>query len=238
MVSERQTVSTFVKRVSRVAGFACSGFLSWQLLPTVAGITLLVVLFLGRDLQQVQKASIRKNLRLGSLGWIMTIHQSHYFSYAYIIPVLLINYHGVDPRISGLFFCIGWLSYISSRRLFGERSLERTFTIGHILASITLAAIFFFSNRSLLILLALWFLTGFGGGTVYCLRQLRERSITDKSDLDSWENIGHVLGILICLIILGISETPEIVFAVSSLIAAITCMLFLWNNRKQTSAML
>jgi hypothetical protein len=40
----------------------------------------------------------------------------------------------------------------------------------------------------------LWFLTGFGGGTVFVLR-LREKAESKSLRLDAWENIGHVFGL-------------------------------------------
>lgn len=237
MISEGRKLSTSVKRVSRVVGFACSGFLFVQLLPIVSAVVLLLVLLLVRDLGASQRASIRKGLKPGPLGWIMAIHQSHYFSYAYVVPFLFIHSYGVEPEIAGLLFCIGWLSYISARKVFGDRTLVRNFTVGHILAAATLVGMFFFYGTTYIASLVLWFLTGFGGGTVYCLRDLRARSTTDKSELDSWENIGHVLGVLVCLAVFVLLDAPRWAFVAASLIAVSTCLLFLMTQQKHSSVL-
>lgn len=233
MLSKMQESSTFVKRVFRVVGFACSGLFSWYGLLLVPIIAVAITAVLARDLKGSKKLSIPRTLSIGPLGWIMMVHQSHYFSYAYIIPLLMVNYHAVDSRVAGLLFCIGWLSYIFSRKVFGETRLIRNFALGHVLASTTLAGIFLFFTDSIAVLLFLWFLTGFGGGTVYCLRQLRAESRTDKSDMDVWENVGHILGILICLTVLSTSQSVRLVFAVASMIAAATCILFLLIGRER-----
>lgn len=233
MVSEQHKIGTVVKRVSRVLGFACSGFLSLKILPVIAGIALLAILPLAKNYKTSPRISVKNNLKPGPLGWIMMIHQSHYFSYAYIVPLLFIANYKIDPKMAGLLFCIGWLSYISSQKLFGEKALIRSFIIGHILVSVTLALAFFYFDNSLVFLLTLWFLTGFGGGTVYCLRKLRASSTTDKSDLDSLENVGHVFGLLVCVAILKIYNVPQTVFVIASLLAATTLILFSLKYRKQ-----
>lgn len=234
LVSEHQSVSTALKRLSRVAGFACSGLLFPWVLTVMGGVVLLVVFVLSRDLKSSRKAVLRKGMQLSPLSLVMLIHQSHYFCYSYIIPLMFVMRYQVSPAVAGLVFCVGWVSYILSQPLFGDKNLVLTFAGGHVFASITLVAMFLFSSRSFLILILLWFLTGFGGGTVYCLRKLKEKSVSDKSDLDSWENIGHVLGVLICLLVLLISGTPQLAFAVAAFIAAVTCVLFLAVQKKPT----
>ncbi len=226
IISGHGSVSTLTKRISRIAGFAFSGLFSTHILIIIVGIVLLIYHFIAKETKVAQKTSIRQNLKPQPLGLVMMIHQSHYFTYAYIIPLIII-YHEVNPRIVGLLFCIGWLSYVFSQKVFGEKKLAHSFAIGHVFAAITLAGLFFFARISVILLLLLWFLTGFGGGTVYCLRKLRQNSLTDKSDLDSWENIGHVLGVIICLLVLLIMKAPASVFLVASFIAIFTCLLFL-----------
>lgn len=230
ILSKLGKVSTPVKRLSRVAGFACSGLFSPQCLPAMAGLSLLVTVLLGEQAEQVCRTNREWGFRPTPLGWLMTIHQSHYFSYAYVIPVLLVCGHGVDSKVAGFLFCIGWFSYILAQKVFGERALVFTFAAGHVLASLCLLGLFLWYDQSLLVVLALWFLTGFGGGTVYCLRRLSEKSTTDKSDLDQWENLGHILGVILSIFVLVLS-TPRQAFLVASLIAATTCLLFLAERR-------
>lgn len=232
IASRNQRIGTFTKRVFRIAGFASSGLVSWKNLPMVAGLTLLAALLAMKAPHRPLRTKVR-NVGSGPIGWTMMVHQSHYFSYAYMIPLTLINNYGIAPRLAGTLFCIGWLSYISSRRVFGKHGLILVFALGHILAAFSLAGLFLCSSGSLGGVLGFWFLTGFGGGTVYALHELKRTAPTEQYELGPWENIGHVLGVLISLVALLVLQTPRPVFLVASMIALATLALFLsWSTAK------
>ena len=233
MISECTEVSTFIKRTSRVLGFSLSGFLSENILPIISGIIVIIILIIAKDLNWSQEVKIQWKLKSGTLGLIMIIHQSHYFSYAYMIPLLLVMNFSLEPKITGIFFCVGWLSYILSKKFLGEKRLSTNFALGHLFVSIILLFMYFYSTISLIVFLILWFLTGFGGGTVYCLRKLRAKSSKDQSDMDSWENLGHVFGLLICLIILRLSVMPTFLFITASFLAISTFILFLLTQHQR-----
>ena len=237
LISKSANVSTFIKRTSRIAGFGCSGLLSYELLTMASIASLITVLFLWKNQPTVpQKKHIKYNLKIGPLGWVMLIHQSHYFTYAYIIPWFYISEFSVEASKAGLWFSIGWLSYIYSRSIFGEKSIIRNFIIGHIIAAVTLGLIYFFSSTSIYIYSILWFLTGIGGGTVYCLNHLKKICLDDISDMDTCENIGHISGTILCFFVLAISDVPAYPFAVASLIALLTCLLFVLLTRATVRA--
>lgn len=232
MISEHHKVGTLTKRASRIVGFAFSGLLFLRMLPLVGVLALLLVLPVIRDVRGPTRATVPRGLRPGPLGWTMLFHQTHYFCYAYMIPVVFAAVYNVEPGLVGVLFCVGWVSYISSRSVFGEERLIRNFAVGHVIAAITLAVVFWFYSTSFLVVLAAWFMSGFGGGTVYCLRELRAKSSTDRSDLDSWESIGHVVGVAVCLAVLVVVQKPQFVFAFASAIALFTCAWFLFSQRR------
>jgi hypothetical protein len=224
LILKKTQVSTFAKRVSRVAGFALSGFFDLRFLLAVAIVAFTTMLLLRKGLTGVTAPFLHRNWHAGLLGVTMLIHQSHYFSYAYFIPFLLLYIHNVSAPLVGLIFCIGWISYSITPFIFAKQSLVRSFLFGHILATLTLFTIFgFFQNFWILILA--WFLSGFGGGTVFCLRELERNLVSGKPDLDLWENFGHILGLAISIAVVGISGQPLIVFPVAGVIALLTALL-------------
>ncbi len=225
--------STFAKRSFRIIGFCLSGVFTLKLAVVIAVITVIFCLILLRMDSNKKRESTSRPVKLGHLGWIMLIHQSHYFVYAYGIPILLLTYFGMEPILVGPVFCIGWLSYVTAKKLFGTRSLFVTFAVGHLWSTIILLLLFFYSEQSITALLVLWFLTGFGGGTVYCLRELEAQSKAENMNLDAWESYGHITGSVLFLLILVVRSTVFETFLVGSLIAAITCLAFVfsyWHN--------
>jgi len=218
---KKAQVSTFAKRVSRIAGFALSGFFDLRFLFAIAVVGLSTMLLLRKGLSGVAAPFLHRNWHPKILGVTMLVHQSHYFSYAYFIPFLFLNVHNVSAPLVGLIFCIGWVSYSIAPFAFAKQPLARSFSFGHVLASLTLFTIFGFSESLWVIILA-WFFSGFGGGTVFCLRELECKLISDKPDLDLWENLGHILGLLVCFTVIGVWGQPPIVFLMAGIIAFLT----------------
>lgn len=225
-LSQTQPVATSIKRLSRVAGFGLSGLLTWHGLAVVSGLATILLVVFHRRLASSEKLKLKGNLKLGPLGTVMTVHQSHYFSYAYTIVPILVLYHDLSATTTSALFCLGWLSYIASQKIFGTRRLMATFCFGHLLAAASLTALYIFGMQSLSLFACFWFATGFGGGTVYCLRELRKRSVTDESDMDFGENLGHVIGVLIGIATLSLFKGPEYPFLVAAVVATLTCCAF------------
>jgi hypothetical protein len=156
------------------------------------------------------------------LAGIMVVHQSHYFSYAFWMPIIFISKLRIPTYLVGLSFILGWLSYIYTERLLGGFKETRVFIAGHIIVSISLTLIGFFTNNMALVLIA-WFISGLGGGSVYCLKRLNKNT---PIDLDVWEDIGHVTGVLLSVLLtFMLTENFYNPFFVSATIALITALL-------------
>lgn len=197
-INPHKATSTLLKRSVRVVGFLLSAFISGAsfraAIILVFGIAVFVaVRYKESWLAHPQLHSPKRNIFAG----IMVIHQSHYFSYAYLIPVLMLSTLNIPVMLSGLAFITGWLSYISSEALFGKFNLRKTFIMGHLVVFVSLVAIGLFASIMWVVLLA-WFISGIGGGTVFCLTRMNRQS-EYKVDMEFWEDIGHVLGVLLTL---------------------------------------
>lgn len=231
-------VSTFSKRVARIGGFITAGIVGTEILIVLAGLTLLIASHLALVLKNDWRNIPHSNIpRRSSLSDIMTIHQAHYFSYAYIVPIILLMKLSVPVIYVGCVFVIGWLSYIYSERLLGKYRLSLVFTIGHILVASSLFFMWVFSD-SLIGVLLFWFISGFGGGTVFCIKRLNEKEDSTKQvELDFWEDLGHVLGVAIVILIVWVLQlrNEADVFLISAMIATIAAgmMLKYQSNRLQ-----
>ena len=154
----------------------------------------------------------------------MLVHQSHYFSYCCFLPWIFIKVLALPLPLVGAAFALGWVSYCFAPILFQRLPPVKVFITGHLLVTVALCAICFCTHR-LLPVLAAWFFSGFGGGSVYCLRDLNGRRGSLATDLDSWENLGHVSGAAIALIAATASNTPHCAFAVAAILALSTAIL-------------
>lgn len=227
-------VSTVKKRTARVAGFACAGLFSYPLLPLVALGCLLASLVLGWQPLSHPHISVQRNWHCGWLGGIMTAHQSHYFCYAYLIPYLFASV-GVSSVGIGLAFAAGWVSYTASHLIFGRLQPALGFILGHLLAASMLAGIILGSEHLVLLILT-WIGTGFGGGTVFFLRSLNQSRPGNIPDLDLWENVGHVTGVLGALIINAFVARLIAPVGAASLIALSCCGLMILASYRASRA--
>ncbi len=231
LISGLSPVSTFTKRLVRIGGFLIAGIITTEILIIVIGIVLLIAVYLAQstniDWRDVPPILKPKRSRLSD---IMTIHQAHYFSYAYLIPIILITNLAVPAQVIGAFFIIGWISYIYSKQLLGRYESTYVFIFGHILVAISLVSIWFFSE-SLISIAFFWFISGIGGGTVFCIKRLNEREdVSQRVELDIWEDLGHVLGVVIVIFMGQIIDLHNGIdaFVLSAMIAIITASMMLW----------
>lgn len=159
----------------------------------------------------------------------MTVHQMHYFTYCYGLLLILSEVAG-GPGLVGLWFGVGWVSYLSAERLWGRTSLALALILGHIIVAATLVGLSLF-GREAWPAIACWTLTGFGGGTVYCLTRLHRRSGGPPEALDLAEDLGHVGGAAIALTLATVlGMTAWHLAAVAALFALATIMTF-WVMR-------
>lgn len=219
-----ESVSTFSKRTVRIAGFLVAGLASgFAMLIACLGVVIVTCYIATQHVQSWADSPAILRTKVNTLSSIMIIHQSHYFSYAYWIPILFIYKLGIPYYLAGLFFILGWLSYIYTEKLFGGFDEIRVFMLGHLTVAISLVLLGLFSNLLPIVLIA-WFISGLGGGTVFCLKRLNKKS-SEPTDLDIWEDIGHVSGVLISIIFAVIfADRFGSPFFVSASIAMITAL--------------
>jgi hypothetical protein len=221
-------VGTLQKRIARVGGFAVAGWLNPALVIFSSASILLIAGALRRWSDQTEngaKPCHRPSLSL--LAGVMVIHQSHYFVYAYGLPVLFLDVHNLNPVSAALAFALGWISYSIAPSVLARVPTLTVVVAGHLGVSAML--IFAASHlHSLPMILTAWFASGFGGGTVFGIRRLAVewRSGDSKADLDTWENVGHVLGVLLAIgLTLAMPELRFLFLAAAGLATSVAAIL-------------
>jgi hypothetical protein len=215
-MSEGRKISTFKKRLSRILGFAISVLFNQYFIVLIAAcVILLAIVAFPQDIRK-RDLSFNRNLSIDLFAATMVVHQSHYFSYAYFIPYLFLKILRIDLVFDGVIFAVGWVSYSIAFLVYGKKRLLVSLSVGHFLASMTLGLLFVYSSDFPISIIA-WFLSGFGGGTVYCLKGLQGLS-EPRSDLDLWESIGHIFGLVISLLVVWIFG-PLYVFLAGAMLA-------------------
>lgn len=213
-------VSTLVKRLARILGFLLSGVVA---LGGIVWLGVASVTILGLTaLSKAESPAKQVGLKAGPEAALMLVHQAHYFCYASIIPLLLVETRLLPVQATGVLFSVGWISYAFAPSLLRRNQPIPTFVLGHLFAASVLVGIALFASQPLVVL-ALWFLTGLGGGTVFIIRKLERRSPTPLG-LDGWENAGHVLGLSISAIVVSAFGALA-VFPAAALIALLTALM-------------
>lgn len=220
---KKANVSTTVKRFFRILGFILAPYFNIEFALAVSVFIILTLIFERKTDSEAIRVS---RYRVRPLNWIMIVHQMHYFGYVYFILVILYNY-GSSLRliVYGLLFALGWLTYVSVPHILRGKQYPVYFIIGHsFLATVLLLLA---CSGSMITLIILWMLTGFGGGTVFCIEKINKRdNICSKDELTFSENVGHILGALIGIIIYAITGelTAPIIYSASCAIFAIIGM--------------
>jgi hypothetical protein len=220
-----EKVSVFTKRFFRILGFLLAGLISQIALLAVCLLAAVIFVLLprfGHDLPTEIKHKVSPKVNF--LSMIMVVHQSHYFSYAYLLPILFVKQLNIPVYLCGVCFMIGWLSYIFSEKLFGKLDLRYVFILGHLFAAGSLALIGFF-HTSTWVVLAGWFLSGLGGGSIFCLKRMNSKTL-QPSNLDFWENVGHVCGTIVSLFLAALLiSNYHAIFWISAVLAIVTASL-------------
>jgi hypothetical protein len=165
----------------------------------------------------------------------MGFHQIHYFVYCYVIFFLIITQMPSHIYLSGLVFSIGWVSYILSEPVLKHFNKVIVLVGGHFSLVILLGLIALIDVDSIAYLIVMWFLTGFGGGTVFCLRiSNQELPKHGQVDMEIWEDLGHVAGVLMCITIAILTNDLKKCFVVASMMAFLTATMYLsWIGYQQ-----
>ena len=224
---QKSKVSTAQKRVFRIIGFGLSPLLSPFTLIGVSIVTLIIAL--------TQKSEFRNSIKLPKLHpqySIMVMHQMHYFSYAYIVLIIagsLDNYHGF---LTALFFMLSWITYTSAQYIFKGKKYYTYLITGHIFLVLVISGIAVTTFEPLKIVL--WILTGFGGGTVFCIKEiLKIWQGYDNHTFESSENYGHVLGVFCSILLYVLFDTLNASIYFAAICAASTALLAIVLYKKQ-----
>jgi hypothetical protein len=194
---QKDNVGTTTKRSFRVLGFLVSPFVG---IPGNIAISFLLVGICCFTTWSHRHNQLMKP-RISSINLIMIFHQIHYFSYAYFVLLQLEHVAGIagwsndlNLLLAAAAFTLGWLTYIAVPHLYTKNTFAKYFIIGHCFVSLLLFLMGILHNSPMFILL--WILTGFGGGTVFCIEKMNKITYhSSKPDMVFSENLGHIIGV-------------------------------------------
>lgn len=214
------SIGTLTKRISRVIGFAAASVFGLWTCVVAALVAVGAVTLTPRiDGVREDEARIAQRLPHGVLGLAMMLHQMHYFVYAYGLPIMFFREHGLADVTTALAFAAGWVTYSLAPVVLGRLPTLATVVTGHIGVAVVLIMMAELSNSTTCLLTG-WCLSGFGGGTVFALRQLASRwTFQEAGDLDLAENVGHVLGVLLAILVALVLNRTEALLVVGAICA-------------------
>ena len=182
---QKSIVKTSHKRISRIIGFLLSFNFSFGLL-----VVIIIALILHKTNEKDDCNKYKPKLNTQSV--IMIIHQMHYFCYIYfIIIIVYMKLLSHEKFYLHIVFSLSWITYTSVAYFFKKKIYLNYLILGHIYL-IVIFCMMIISKNNLLLLCFLWIMTGFGGGTVFCINKLNKT--LNKNDIVFSENLGQSLG--------------------------------------------
>jgi len=219
LAKQSGATSTFVKRIARMLGFGLAFTFGSKYAVLVLAATCVstgvAISYRALRVRRVFKACWAPPNRFCLL---MLVHQMHYFSYYSLVPFIFGRVHGLRPLAVCAAFILGWISYSLASRVW-PRPSALVLLGGHILACVCLFLLPL--SQTLLVNLFLWFLTGFGGGTVFVISDAARIAHFDAG-LDLWEAFGHILGLCMCSLLIACCGTFQTAFYSAATFAAST----------------
>ena len=218
-----------MKRIFRVGGFA---------LAPLAVVFPSSILLLSSAVAFYSLKDYNGNYSVNRMNWqngfslVMLFHQLHYFFYAHITLAatsIMLSCDGfMGILYASLLFCGTWVTYMSVEPVVSKLTARvlPVFYAGHISITILLFTMHFVTSKPLFI--ALWLVTGFGGGVVYTISaKAKSTGSYQKDSMTISENLGHTLGLLtsVCVAALSGNGSPQtmLVFgSVSAMLAVIS----------------
>lgn len=227
-----------IKRIFRVGGFALAPLA--VLIPSAIIVFASLISLYGLKDYNGNNSVSRLRSQDG-FSFVMIFHQLHYFFYAHItlvvMSLLLMRDSSVGTLYASLLFCGTWVTYMSVEPVVSRLTSKVTtvFYIGHIGISALLFVMHFITSKPLFI--ALWLITGFGGGVVYTISaKAKADGSYHKDSMIISENIGHTLGLLTAVSIAAIAggSSPAImlIFGSISALLAVISMCFITRKEK------
>ena len=189
--------STPAKRTARVVGFIVATVAPIAVWLPIVGMAYCMAIA-WPNCEKLPSSAILQPSSPSVLEATMVLHQAHYFSYCYAIPLLVArNDLGGMPFV-GLWFAVGWISYLSAEALWRRFPPYRVFVIGH-LCLVLLLGLLAVLNSLPWAVVVIWALSGLGGGSVYCLTIMHKAVGLRHERLERAEDAGHVLGVVAAL---------------------------------------
>jgi len=159
----------------------------------------------------------------------------HYFAYAYIILIVANKFDNNNGFFTALVFTLGWITYISAQYIFRGKYYSAYLACGHIFLALILVVMAI--SGSDLIKIILWVFSGFGAGTVFCIKEvLKKHGGNSANTLETSENYGHILGLLACIGAYAIFDTitaPIIVASVCAILTVFLVFILSYNKTKE-----
>ena len=222
-----------VKRIFRVGGFAPAQLAAAA--PSAVLIVSSVIALSGLKDYNGRREVIKASPQNGYSA-VMLFHRLLYFFYAHITPAAVSAAFCQSDHVKGviaaaLIFCGTWVTYMSVEPIVSKTPAKdiAVFYAGHLGIGALLFAMSFVKLNPLFI--ALWLVTGFGGGVVYTISaRAKSDGCFDKRSMNISENIGHTSGLAIAVIIAALfgAFSPRImlVFGAASALPAVAAMTF------------
>lgn len=187
--------TTYLKRVFRIIGFLLAIWFNFWII--------IIFLFLFYIFSKPKPVNLLPRS-------IMLFHQLHYFTYCYVLIYILLTSH--YQIIAIIVYVLGWVTYINSNIILNRFYDERVIVICHFILAIILYAM---SLSDGFLFVILWIITGILGGSVYAIKNIYKSEKLEKY-MEQDENIGHVIGVIIAIVIVLLFESSS-VFIISSL---------------------
>ena len=219
------------KRAFRVLGFFASATIAlscgtWIL--CVILVSLIVIGFISEDFGYDDWFSNfkKKDVEAPKVCWSMVTHQAHYFVYTYVLCAMVF-YHSGNAFWAAVCMVMNWIPYTITEPLVKVLKIEKYYgyisICAHLFNCMVLAGVYVcLVKGSIPAAVLLWMLTGFGGGNIFCVKKYLKSNI--DYDNDTWmfsEQVGHILGMVTCMIIVVFFK-PEYTMLAAAFFALIT----------------
>ena len=240
--AQTKSVSKVMKRGLRVAGFAFGCCFNPATALVCTALVISALFF--------QKESHACSLRLPRfrrLDAILVLHEMHYFVYCYCALLIVHEYscrawagHILPAMAAAAVFALSWIPYVCVPNIYKKLQVparfgyRKTFMLGHGILVLILGILFGICGSGGLsqplsagLFMAVWFCTGLGGTTEFCIEDIDKAWGTyNKNTHNAAENIGHIGGVLLSITLFALTRSLRASFmaATAFVLAALLCM--------------
>lgn len=213
---------TWLKRTFRIGGFLLA-----PIMARLPGAVLTLCLLLPAAALWTCPPEQQARAARSPMVPVMVLHQMHYFVYTYIMPAWVCAKTG-SLALSAAAFALTWIVYlipqVTAERMGGILP-RRTFFICHTFLAVAMGVMCLGAAAdSIAPLCTAWILTGLGGGSVFCIKDLT--ASCRETDLTLSENVGHVLGTA-CAIPVSVAAQNASVAALTGSSCLLVCLTLL-----------